>query len=64
MAYTLFAAVLEQDAVPLFALIVWPAKASWGEAGVNGVLAINLMFVARFLVCGCLFRRASRQVSQ
>ena len=64
MSYTLFIVALVQFAVPLFALFVWPAKASWGDAGVNGVLAINLIFVAIFLVSAWLFRRAIRQDSQ
>lgn len=60
MAYTLFAAALVQFLIPLFALFVWPAQASWGEAGVIGVLIVNFVFAALFAGSGILFFRAAR----
>jgi hypothetical protein len=58
MAYTLFAAALVQMLVPTFALFVWPAQTSWGEAGVMGVFVLNGFFAFLFVVSGLLFRRA------
>jgi len=59
MARTLFATAIVQILVPLFALFIWPAQASWGEAGVIGVFVINLIFAMLFAVSALLFRRAS-----
>jgi len=61
MARTLFAAAFVQMAVPVFALLVWPAQASWGEAGVIGVFIVNAMFAALFAGSGLLFVRATRK---
>ena len=58
MAYTLFLATLTQILVPVFALFVWPAKASWGEAGVIGVFILNFILAMFFAVSALLFRRA------
>lgn len=60
MAHTLFAAALVQVCVPLTAFFIWPAQASWGEAGVIGVFMINLVFAMLFVVSALLFRRAAR----
>ena len=59
MARTLFAVALVQVLIPVFALLVWPAKASWGDAGVIGVFVINFIFASIFVVSALLFRRAS-----
>jgi hypothetical protein len=59
MALTLFAAAMVQVIVPVVAFFIWPAKASWGEAGVIGVFIINLIFAALFVVSALLFRRAA-----
>jgi hypothetical protein len=59
MALTLFAAAVVQVIVPVVAFFIWPAKASWGEAGVIGVFIINLIFAALFVVSALLFRRAA-----
>ncbi len=64
MARTLFAAALVQMLVPVVALSIWPAKASWGEAGVIGVLVFNSIFVLLFVVSALLFRRASANSSK
>jgi hypothetical protein len=58
MARTLFAAALVQLLVPVVALFIWPAQASWGEAGVTGVFIFNSIFAALFVVSALLFRRA------
>lgn len=59
MSYTLFAVALVQILIPFIALFVWPAQASWGDAGVIGVFIINAVFASLFIVSGLLFRRAS-----
>jgi hypothetical protein len=59
MARTLFSAALVQILIPIIALSVWPAKASWGEAGVIGVFAINAFFAMLFIISALLFRRAN-----
>jgi len=59
MALTLFATATVQMLIPLFALFVWPAKASWGGAGVIGVLIFNSIFAMMFVVSALLFRRAN-----
>jgi len=58
MAYTLFTMTIIQILIPLFALFVWPAQASWGEAGVYAVFVFNSIFAMFFLVSALLFRRA------
>jgi hypothetical protein len=58
MARTLFATAFVQLFIPVFALLVWPAKASWGEAGVIGVFIINAIFAILFMLSAILFRRA------
>jgi hypothetical protein len=60
MAHTLFAAALVQLLVPVVAFFVWPAQASWGEAGVIGVFIINLIFAMLFVVSALLFRKAQQ----
>jgi hypothetical protein len=68
MAYTLFAAAFVQFMVPVVALFVWPAQASWCDAGVIGVFVLNTFFAALFLGSALLFQRAhyssSAQMSQ
>ena len=60
MAQTLFAAALVQMLVPVVALFIWPAQASWGEAGVIGVFVFNsILAVLFFVVSAMLFRRAA-----
>lgn len=59
MARTLYAAAVVQMLVPVFALFVWPARASWGDAGVIGVFIFNSIFAILFLISALLFRRAS-----
>lgn len=61
MAYTLFAAGVIQILVPLFALFIWPAQTSWGNAGVIGVLIFNSFFAIFFFVSALLFRHASNR---
>jgi len=60
MSWTLFATAIIQFLVPLFALFVWPAQASWGAAGVIGVFIFNSIFAVLFLVSASLFRRSAR----
>ena len=61
MAYTLFATALVQMLVPVVALFIWPAQASWGEAGVIGVFVFNSIFaVLFFVVSALLFLRSAR----
>jgi hypothetical protein len=60
MARTLFVAALVQLLIPVFALYIWPAKTSWGEAGVIGVFVINSIFAILFVVSAMLFRRAGK----
>lgn len=57
MAYTLFSAAFVQMSVPAIAFFIWPAQASWGEAGVAGVFAVNAFFALSFLRSALLFRR-------
>src|SRR3990167_7179552 len=59
MARTLFAAALVQILVPVVALFIWPAQASWGEAGVIGVFVVNAIFALLFVGSALLFRHAS-----
>jgi len=59
MSITLFAVALVQLAIPFIALFIWPAKASWGGAGVIGVFIINAIFALLFIASGILFRHAS-----
>ena len=59
MTYTLFAAAVVQILIPIFALLIWPAQASWGEAGVIGVFVLNAFFAMLFVVSALLFRHAS-----
>jgi hypothetical protein len=61
MAPTLFLAALVQVLIPVVAFFIWPAKASWGNAGVVGVFVINLVFAALFVLSAMLFRRAERR---
>ncbi|MCI0619778.1 hypothetical protein L0Y40_01950 [Candidatus Wolfebacteria bacterium] len=62
MARTLFAAAGIQFLVPAFALFVWPAQASWGDAGVIGVFVFNAIFAVLFAVSALLFLRAGSQL--
>jgi hypothetical protein len=59
MARTLFAAALVQVLVPAIAFFIWPAQASWGEAGVIGVFIINFIFAMLFVISALLFRKAA-----
>jgi hypothetical protein len=63
MARTLFATAVVQMLVPTFAFFVWPAQASWGEAGVIGVFVFNSIFAMLFVVSALLFRRASTTIT-
>jgi len=58
MTRTFFITAIIQFLVPVFALLVWPAKTSWGSAGVLGVFIFNFIFVLFFLTSGLLFYRA------
>jgi len=62
MAWTFLVMAFIQMSVPIFALFVWPAQASWGEAGVIGVLVFNSIFVGLFVSTALLFRRASARL--
>lgn len=64
MARTLFAAAVVQLLVPVFALFIWPAQASWGEAGVIGVFVVNSIFAVLFVGSGLLFLRAAHKENQ
>lgn len=59
MAYTFFMTALVQILVPLVALFVWPARASWGEAGVIGVFIFNSIFALLFIGSALVFLRTS-----
>ncbi|MDO8668932.1 MAG: hypothetical protein Q7K65_01425 [Candidatus Buchananbacteria bacterium] len=61
MAHTLYAAALVQILIPAVALFIWPAKASWGEAGVIGVFIVNSFFALLFVVSALLFRHATHE---
>lgn len=56
MAYTLFTVSIIQILVPLFALFIWPAKVSWGEAGVLEVLIFNSIFAIIFIISWLFFQ--------
>lgn len=58
MALTLFATAIVQILVPVFALFIWPAQTSWGEAGVIGVLVFNSVFAGIFIISALFFQRA------
>lgn len=58
MTYTMFATAIVHFLVPVFALFVWPANVSWGNAGVIGVFIINSIIAVLFAISGVLFRRA------
>lgn len=60
MFYTMLVVAVVQVFIPLFALFVWPAQASWGDAGVIGVFIINIIFAMIFVSSALLFRRASK----
>ncbi|HMS91159.1 MAG TPA: hypothetical protein PKC87_02985 [Candidatus Absconditabacterales bacterium] len=57
MMYTLFMTAVIQFLIPFFALFVRPAKTTWGNAGVIGVLILNFFFVITFMVSALLFRK-------
>jgi uncharacterized membrane protein YbaN (DUF454 family) len=59
MARTLFVAALVQLLIPVVAFFIWPAEASWGEAGVVGVFVFNSIFAILFTLSALLFHRAS-----
>lgn len=59
MSYALFTAAIIQLLIPVIALNIWPAQASWGDAGVIGVFILNSIFAAIFAASGFLFRRES-----
>lgn len=58
MVSTLFAMAVVQILIPVFALCIWPAQASWGDAGVIGVFIFNSIFAMFFVASALLFRRA------
>ncbi len=57
MFYTLLITAIIQFLVPLFALFVRPAKASWWDAGVIWVLILNFFFVIIFVLSSFLFKK-------
>ena len=58
MARTLFTTAIVQMLIPVVALFIWPANASWGEAGVVGIIVFNTIFAVLFFVASALlFRR-------
>lgn len=59
MMITLYVMALVQFFVPIFALIIGPVDASWGETGVIGVFVLNAFFTMLFVISAMLFRRAS-----
>ena len=59
MARTLFVMAAVQLLVPVVALTIWPANASWGAAGVLGVFVFNAILVLVFIVSALLFRQTS-----
>ena len=59
MARTLFAAAFVQVLVPVVAFFIWPANASWGEAGVIGVFVFNSIFAVLFVGSALLFRAST-----
>lgn len=61
MRITLFMTAFVQLSIPVFAFFVWPAQASWGNAGVMWVFVINLIFALLFVVSALLFGRAGDQ---
>jgi hypothetical protein len=61
MALTLFAAAIVQILVPIFALFIRPAKTSWGEAGVIGVLVFNSVFAGIFVISALLFQHSVKK---
>ena len=60
MARTLFTTAIIQMTIPVFALCIWPAKASWGEAWIIGVFIFNAIFAIIFVLSAVLFQRSSR----
>jgi hypothetical protein len=58
MVRVLIATGIVHICVPLFALFVWPAKASWGSAGVIGVLVLNTLFSASYFFSAYVFNKA------
>lgn len=60
MARTLFLTAVVQLLIPIFALFIWPAKVSWGGAGVIGVLVFNSIFALIFVVSALLFQQANK----
>lgn len=57
MRITLFITAFVQLAIPVFAFFIWPAQASWGNAGVMWVFFINLIFALLFISSALLFGR-------
>ena len=57
MARTLFLMALVQMSIPVIALFVWPARSSWGEAGVVGIFIANSIFAVLFVVSALSFQR-------
>ncbi|HEY4520207.1 MAG TPA: hypothetical protein VJJ72_00160, partial [Candidatus Paceibacterota bacterium] len=57
MARTLFLMAFVQMSIPVIAHFVWPARSSWGEAGVVGVFIANSIFAVLFVVSALSFQR-------
>jgi len=57
MALTLLISALVQISIPFVALFIWPARVSWGEAGVIGVIIFNAILAAPFILSALLFWR-------
>lgn len=60
MALMLFIVAIVQLLIPVFALFVWPAQTSWGEAGVFGVFVFNSIFAILFVVSALLFQKTAQ----
>ncbi len=58
MMWVSFLTAIVHMSVPVFALFIWPAQVSWGDAGVFGVLFLNTLFSGIFFLSGYFFQKA------
>lgn len=58
MSLTFFSAAIVQILIPIFALFIWPATVSWGEAGIMGVFIFNSVFAGIFIISALFFQHA------
>ena len=58
MIITLLIMILIHISIPFIALFIWPAKASWGQAGVLKVIVFNTFFTLPFIFSALLFWRS------